>query len=98
MINKEIEKVERVRRQLEVYAYLIEQRYGIKVSGMKVYYTSEQNGNPYLSFKKDDKHIKETIKTFDKIVNEIEKKNFKGQCNDLNMCKNCDLRFFCKRR
>ena len=97
-INKELEKVDRVRRQLEVYAYLIEQRYGVKVSGMKVYYTSESNGNPYLSFKKDDKHIKETIKTFDTIVNEIEKKNFKGRCNDLNMCKNCDLRFYCKRR
>ena len=65
---------------------------------MKVYYTSESNGNPYLTFKRDDKHIKETVKTFDKIVHEIEKKNFKGQCNDLNMCKNCDLRFYCKRR
>lgn len=98
LINSDREKVERVRRQLEVYAYLIEQRYGIKVSGMKAYYTSESNGNPYVSFKRDEKHIKETIKTFDTIVNEIEKKNFRGQCSDLNMCKNCDLRFFCKRR
>ena len=98
LINSDTEKVDRVRRQLEVYAYLFEQRYNIKISGMKVYYTSESNGNPYLTFKRDDKHIKETIKTFDRIVHEIEKKNFKGQCNDMNMCKNCDLRFFCKRR
>lgn len=98
LINSDTEKVDRVRRQLEVYAYLIEQRYKIKISGMKVYYTSESNGNPYLTFKRDDKHIKETIKTFDKIVHEIESKNFKDHCNDLNMCKNCDLRFYCKRR
>lgn len=97
-INKETEKVDRVRRQLEVYAYLMEQRYGIKISGMKVYYTSEKDGNPYLNFKKDDKHIKDTISTFDRIVKEIEKKNFIGQCSDIKICKNCDLRFFCKRR
>ena len=97
-INTETEKVERGRRQLEVYAYLMEQRYGIKVSGMKVYYTSEKDGNPYLNFKHDDKHVKETIKTFDNVVKEIEKKNYKGQCSDLKMCKNCDLRFYCKRR
>lgn len=77
LINKETEKVDRVRRQLEVYAYLMEQRYGIKVSGMRVYYTSEKDVNPYLSFKKDEKHIKETIDTFDKIVKQIEKKILK---------------------
>lgn len=97
-INKDIEKIERVRRQLEVYAYLMEQRYGIKVSGMKVYYTSEKDGNPYISFKRDDKHIKETIKTFDDVVKQIESKNFKGQCSDMKICGSCDLRFFCKRR
>lgn len=97
-INKDIDKVNRVRMQLEVYAYLIEQRYGIKVKGMKVYYTSEKDGSPYLSFKKEDKKIKETIKEFDRIVKEIEKRNFSGQCNDMKLCKNCDLRFYCKRR
>ena len=97
-INKDIDKVNRVRMQLEVYAYLIEQRYGIKVKGMKVYYTSEKDGSPYLSFKKEDKKIKETINEFDRIVKEIEKRNFSGQCNDMKLCKNCDLRFYCKRR
>lgn len=97
-INKEKEKVERVRRQLEIYAYLIEKRYNVKVSSMKVYYTSEKNGNPYLTFKNDIKHVKETIKTFDKVVESIENKEFVGKCSDLKICKNCDLRFYCKRR
>ena len=30
-VNRETDKVERVRRQLEVYAYLFEKRYGIKI-------------------------------------------------------------------
>jgi DNA helicase-2/ATP-dependent DNA helicase PcrA len=97
-INIETEKVERVRRQLEVYAYLVEKRYNIKISGMKVYYTSEKDSNPYLSFQRNDEHIKETIKTFDSVVNKIEKKEFSRLCSDLKICKNCDLRFFCKRR
>ena len=95
---KEQEKIDRVRRQLEVYAYLFEKRYGIKVDGMKVYYTSEKNGNPYIAFKRDEQHINETIKTFDNIVDKIEKKDFSGHCTDLKICKNCDLRYFCKRR
>ena len=65
---------------------------------MKVYYTSEKNGNPYLTFKNDTKHVKETIKTFDKVVDSIENKEFTGKCSDLKICKNCDLRFYCKRR
>lgn len=97
-INKDVEKIERVRRQLEVYAYLMEQRYCIKVSGMKVYYTSEKDGNPYISFKRDDKHIKETIKSFDDVVKKIESKKFDVQCSDMKICGSCDLRFFCKRR
>lgn len=97
-INKEKEKVERVRRQLEIYAYLIEKRYGVKVSSMKIYYTSEKNGNPYLTFKNDSEHVKETIKTFDDVVGSIENRKFNGKCSDLKICKNCDLRFYCKRR
>ena len=97
-INKEKDKIERVRRQLEIYAYLIEQRYKVKISGMKVYYTSEKNGIPYITFKRDEKHIKETIKTFDDVVTQIEKRHFNRKCIDSKMCKNCDLRFFCERR
>ncbi len=96
-INVEIDKVDRVRRQLEVYAYLIEKRYGIRISGMKIYYTSEQDGNPFLSFKRDERHIKDTIKRFDTVVEKIEKRDFCGQCSDMRLCKNCDLRFYCGR-
>lgn len=96
-VNRDTDKVNRVRRQLEIYAYLIEKRYGIKIKGMKVYYTGEKNGVPTISFRKDEKHIKETISTFKNVVDKIERKEFNSKCSDLNICKNCDLRHFCKR-
>ena len=96
-VNRDTDKVNRVRRQLEIYAYLIEKRYGIKIKGMKVYYTGEKNGVPTISFRKDEKHIKETINTFKDVVDKIERKEFNSKCSDLSICKNCDLRHFCKR-
>lgn len=96
-VNRDKERMERVRQQLEIYAYLFEKRYGIKITSMKAYYTSEKDGVPYITFKKDKKKISDTIKTFDEVVEKIEKKDFKGQCSDLKVCKNCDLRHYCKR-
>ena len=96
-VNKDSEQMQRVRKQLEIYAYLFEKRYGINITGMKAYYTGEKDGVPFISFKKDKKKINETIATFDEVVKKIEKKDFKGQCSDLKVCKNCDLRHYCKR-
>ena len=44
------DRLEHYRRQLHIYAYLIEQRTGQKVSKMNLYYTGEENGNPVISF------------------------------------------------
>lgn len=96
-ISSEREKIDRVRMQLEVYAHLIEKNNNIKVSGMKAYYTSEKDSNPYVYFKRDEEHINDTIATFDKLVDDIEKKKFDGRCKDDKICRNCDLRFYCKR-
>ncbi len=96
-VNRDTEQMQRVRKQLEIYAYLFEKRYGINITGMKAYYTGEKDGVSFISFKKDKKKIEETIKTFEEVVKKIEKKEFKGQCSDLKICKNCDLRHYCKR-
>ena len=94
---RDTDKINRVKRQLEIYTYLFEKRYGIKIDSMKVFYTSEINSNPYLNFKKEEKNIKESIRQFDTTVNNIENKKFNTRCNDLNICKNCDFRFYCRR-
>jgi len=97
MLATEKEKSDRVRMQLGVYAHLIEKNNNIKISGMKAYYTSEKDSNPYIYFKRDEEHINDTIATFDKVVDDIEKKKFSGRCKDDKVCRNCDLRFYCKR-
>ena len=97
-LDKEKDKVEKVKRQLEIYAYLFEKRYDIKIKGMRVYYTGEVDGVPTISFPKDQKHVNETIKVFKNVVKKIENKDFNHKCNDLTICKNCDFRHYCKRR
>ena len=61
----EREKVDRYRRQLEVYAHIIEGRTGHKISKMHLYYTGEDDSNPYISFDKDARSIDQTMEVFD---------------------------------
>lgn len=85
------------RRQLEVYAYLIEQRYGHKVSAMHLYYPKEESGNPRITYRYQAKNIENTIEAFDDVVKKIENKEFsmKGVRRNEKNCSECDLRFYC---
>ena len=49
-INSANERIEHYRRQLNIYAYLVERRTGNKVSKMYLYYTGEENSNPKITF------------------------------------------------
>jgi DNA helicase-2/ATP-dependent DNA helicase PcrA len=91
------EKIEVSRRQLEVYAHILKERYGYEISKLKIYYTSETNSNPIIEFKKDEYSIKKTIDRFSSVVTQLEDKQFGGKAKDAKICKNCDLRFYCKR-
>ncbi|WP_102261160.1 ATP-dependent helicase [Mesobacillus jeotgali] len=95
---RERDKIDRYRRQLEVYAHLIEERIGKEVTKLHLYYTGEKDGNPYLSFNKDKKSIKTTISTFDKIVEKIEGKKFSVTERPVKICQECDMRFYCDRQ
>lgn len=85
------------RRQLEVYAYLIEQHYGHKVSAMHLYYPKEENGNPRITYRYQRKNIENTIEAFEDVVKKIEKKDFsmEGVRRNEKHCSDCDLRFYC---
>jgi len=88
--------VERYRRQLEVYAHVVEERMGLTVSGMHLYYTAEDTGSPYVSFKKSKTSIGGTIATIDAIIHRIEKKDYKIPCPPGGKtCANCDIRHHC---
>ncbi|PLR81831.1 ATP-dependent helicase [Bacillus canaveralius] len=86
------------KRQLEVYAHLVEERTGQTVSKMHLYYTGEENSSPYVSFPKDTRSIDQTITTFDKIVKRIENKDFSIKERPIKHCGNCDIRFYCDKK
>lgn len=95
-LMKQAERLEQYRRQLHVYAHLVEERTGQKVTKMHLYYTGEENGVPTITYPYTRTAVEETIKTFDDTVHKIMKKDY-GKCSsDLKVCKNCDFRYFCK--
>lgn len=92
------EKLDRYRRQLEVYAHIVEERTAQQVSRTHLYYTSEETGNPYISFEKDSGSINATIQTFDQVVQRIEEKDFAIPARPAKLCGDCDIRFYCDRK
>ena len=91
-------KVARYRRQLEVYAHIIEERTGQKISKLHLYYTGEDDGNPYISFDKDARSIEQTMETFNGIVARIERKDFEIASRPERLCRNCDMKAYCDAR
>ena len=91
----EREKVDRYRRQLEVYAHIIEGRTGQKISKMHLYYTGEDDSNPYISFDKDARSINQTMEVFDGVIDRIENKDFEIASRPDRLCRNCDMKAYC---
>jgi ATP-dependent DNA helicase UvrD/PcrA len=94
-MEKDRDRLRQYQSQLEVYAHLIEQRTGQKVSRMHLYYTGEQDGNPYVTFAKDDRAIGKTIARFDEIVGRIEDGDYRIAARPARLCENCDMRAYC---
>jgi len=94
-MEKDKERLNQYRHQLEVYAHLVEERTGQKVSRMHLYYTGEEGGNPYVSFPKDDRAIGKTIARFDDIVDRIERQDYQMTARPAKLCIECDMRAYC---
>ena len=97
-MDKDRDRLEHYRRQLHIYAYLIEQRTGQKVSKMHLYYTGEENGNPYVTFPYTKSAIEGTVAAFDSTVHKILNKDFSHRCDNMVTCKNCDFRYYCGKK
>ena len=91
------QQLNQYRRQLEIYAYLIEQRYGHRVSAMHLYYPKEENGNPRITYRYQQQNVDNTIEAFEEVVHKIERKEYsmEGVRRNERHCSDCDLRFFC---
>jgi DNA helicase-2/ATP-dependent DNA helicase PcrA len=96
-IFRDREKIEHYKKQLQVYAHLVEEKTGHTVSKLHVYYTGEESGNPQITFPSVKADIQATIQGFDAIVQKIKKKDFCTKSKDQNLCNNCDFRFYCKK-
>ena len=94
-LEKNIRMINRYKRQLEVYSYLLEERTGKHVSKMHLYYTGEEKGDPIVTFEKSNESINDTIKEFDEVVEKIQKHEFITKANDKKLCENCDMRYLC---
>lgn len=94
-LERDRERLKQYQRQLEVYAHLVEQRTGQTVSRTHLYYTGEEDSNPYVSFDKNEKSIDKTISQFDSIVASIEAQDYQIAARPAKQCTNCDMRPYC---
>lgn len=90
------DRLERYHRQLDVYAHIVSNRYGHTVSMERLYYTTEVDGNPYVSWEMDENRLSETIETIDKVVARIENKDYSLPKLPETQCKRCDMRNHCE--
>ena len=97
-MEKNRDRIEHYRRQLHIYAFLVEQRTGQKVSKMHIYYTGEESGNPMISFPYTKSAIDGTMAVFDDTVRKIMSKQFCKRADSLKTCEGCDFRFYCGNR
>jgi DNA helicase-2/ATP-dependent DNA helicase PcrA len=94
-VEKNPGRVDHYRKQLEIYAYLIEKRYGKKVNRMHLYYTSTMNGDPVITFPWSRKAIDKTIEEITDTVNAIENKEFEKRVQNNYACRFCDMKYVC---
>lgn len=96
-IIKNAEQLEHYRRQLQVYAHLVEERTGQKVSKMHLYYTGEEGGVPTISYPYQKTAIDATIAAFDDTVHKILRKEYGLRASSPKTCNSCDFRFYCSK-
>lgn len=100
-IHKDAERLEQYRRQLQMYAHLVEERTGQKVSKMHLYYTGAEDENPQITYPYTKTAIEGTVKAFDDTVQKIMKKEYTRTAKQTDRtgktCNSCDFRHYCGR-
>lgn len=90
------ERLGKYKRQLEIYAHIIEGKYGEKVENMHLYYTkAKEDENPYVTFPNHPYVIEQTIKGVSEVVGKIERKDYRMTERKEKQCRECDMRHYC---
>ncbi|PMB97241.1 ATP-dependent helicase [Brevibacterium luteolum] len=92
---RDSEVLERYRRQLHVYAHLVEERTGEKVSKMHLYYTGENDGVPTITWPHTQTAVDATVQVFDDVAHKILNKDFSTRAESLKTCEECDFKNYC---
>lgn len=95
-VNKDYELLDKYRKQLLLYAHLVEEKTGEKVSRMHLYYTGVESGNPEVSFSRDNSSIDAVAAEFDDVAHKILDKDYRCRSSNNKLCENCDFRYYCK--
>lgn len=86
-------------RQLCTYAHILEQRFGKRPERLLLYWTSEPDkSNSLMEFPYRPALVEEAGLHFDSVVGRIQAKKFEITATpEANICKECDLKFYCTR-
>ncbi|MDR2733818.1 MAG: ATP-dependent helicase [Spirochaetota bacterium] len=94
-IVQDKERLEHYRRQLQVYAHLVEERMLHKVSRMRLYFTGEEGGVPTITWPYSRTAIDATVQAFDDVVQKILRREYDEKAKDTKVCTDCDFRYYC---
>lgn len=97
-VEKDRELLEQYRRQLHIYAHLVEERTGQRVSKMHLYYTGEEDSVPTITYPYKKTAIEGTLASFDDTVHRIMSKEFRRCAAKAKTCEDCDFKYYCKNK
>ncbi|EHO62185.1 ATP-dependent helicase [Dialister succinatiphilus] len=105
-LKEESPMLRRYEKQLQVYAYLIEQKTSYTVKNMRLYFMGENDSTPWLSFPArslSSTEVEKTMESFDHTVHQIMRNDFEHRAplsahgKIPEFCKYCEFRYFCGR-
>lgn len=97
--EKNDQLIERYRKQLNLYAYILRERYQKDPERLYIYWTSEdKRKDALMEIEYDEKLVKEAGLHFDAVANCIIRKDFdiKERPDKTRVCKECDFKFYCR--
>jgi len=91
--------IERIRKQLNLYAYILKERYAKEPERLYIYWTSEEKRKDALmEIDYDPKLVEEAGKYFDGVAKCIMDRDFtiRKQPDKTRVCKECDFKYYCR--
>lgn len=89
------DRLESYRRQLHLYAHLVQQRTGETVSKMHLYYTGEEDSNPQLTWDYSPSAVEATMEVVEETVQKIMTREYAGCARSEKTCGTCDFNAYC---